>query len=93
MSKILAKKLRSDFCKFAPGGEQYCSTPGENLPKSERIFFAKILDILGHSSEFNRCIWLRFVQDKAKILKNVLPEAQLLENSVANVMRDSRSDV
>ena len=71
--------------------EQYSSLPAANLQKSERIFFAKILDILGHSSESNRWIWLRVVQDGVKILKNVLPEAQLLENSVAKVMRGPRS--
>ena len=70
--------------------EQYSTPPGANLQKSECIFFAKILEILGHSSEFNRWIWLRIIQDGIKILKNVLPEAQLLENSVAKVMRGSR---
>ena len=67
--------------------EQYSSPPVANLQKSERIFFAKILDILGHSSEFNRWICRRVVQDGVKVLKNVLPLAQLLENSVAKVMR------
>ena len=71
--------------------EQYFSPPVSNLQKSERNFFAKILDILGHSSESNRWIWLRVVQDGVKILKNVLPEAQLLENSVAKVMHALRS--
>ena len=72
--------------------EQYYSPPVANLQKSECNFFAKILDILGHSSESNRWIWLRLGQDGVKILKNVLPEAQLLENSVAKVMRRPRSD-
>ena len=72
--------------------EQYCSPPVTNLQKSESRNFANILDILGHSSESNRWIWLRFVQDGVKILKNVLPEAQLLKNSVAKVMRGLRSD-
>ena len=71
--------------------EKYYSSPVANLQKSECIFFAKILHIFDHSSEFNRWIWLRLIQDKVKILKNVLPEAQLLENSVAKVMRGSRS--
>ena len=60
------------------------------MQKSECIFFGKILDFLGHSSEFNRWIWPRFVEAKVKVLKNVLPEAQLLENSVAKVMRETR---
>ena len=72
--------------------EQYSSPPVANLQKSERNFFAKILDILDHSSESNRWISLRVVQDGVKILKNVLPEAQLLENSMATVMRILRSD-
>ena len=72
--------------------EQYYSPPVANLQKFERNFFAKILDILDHSSESNRWIWLRVVQDRVKISKNVLPGAQLLENSVAKVMRDIRSD-
>ena len=58
--------------------------------KSAKIRIEKIcqiLDILDHSSEFNRWIWVRFGQDGVKVLKNVLPEAQLLENSVAKVMR------
>ena len=61
--------------------EQYYSPPVANLQKPERIFFGKIFDILGHTSESNRWIWLRVVQDRVQILKNVLPEAQLLENS------------
>ena len=65
---------------------------GGKFAKIRMYFFAKILNILGHSSEFNRWIWLRVVQDGVEILKNVLPEAQLLENSVAKVMRRSRSD-
>ena len=67
--------------------QQYCSPPVTNLQKSECIFFAKFLDILDHSSESNRWIWISFIQDGVKISKNVLPEAQLLENSVAKVMR------
>ena len=73
--------------------EQYYSPPGANLQTSECNFFTKILNILnilGHSSESNRWIWLRFVQDKVKALKDVLPEAQLLENSVAKVVRGLR---
>ena len=72
--------------------EQYCSPPVANLQKSECNFFAKILDILGHSSESNRWIWLRLGQDGVKMLTNVLPEAQLPENPVAKVMRRLRSD-
>ena len=71
--------------------EQYSSPPVANLQKYKRNFFAKILDILDHSSESNRWIWLSLGQDGVKVLKNVLPQAQLLENSVAKVMHDSRS--
>ena len=76
----------------------------DGLPRAYRFFsasdksakirmylFAEILHILNHSSEYNRWIWLRFVQDGVEILKKVLPEAQLLENSVAKVMRGARS--
>ena len=72
--------------------EQYCSPPVANLQKSESRYFGKILHILDHSSESNRWIWLRFIQDGVKILKNVLPEAQLLENSVAKVMHRLSSE-
>jgi len=41
-----------------------------NLQKSECIFFAKILFILGNSSESNRWIWVRVVKDKAKVFGN-----------------------
>ena len=56
----------------------------------ESINFAKILDILDHSSESNRWIWLRIIQDRVEVLKGVLPEAQLLENSVAKVIHALR---
>ena len=55
--------------------EQYYFPPVTKLQKSECNSFVEILDILGHSSESNRWICLRVVQDGAKILKNVLPEA------------------
>ena len=64
---------------------------GGKFAKIRVYFFAEILDILGHSSESNRWIWLRLGQDGVKVLKNVLPEAQLLENSVAKVMHALRS--
>ena len=61
------------------------------MQKSESRNVAKILDMFDHSSEFNRWIWLRVAQDGAKILKNVLPEAQLLENSVAKIVNNLKS--
>ena len=70
---------------------QYSTPPVAILQNFESIEFANILYVLDHSSEFNRWIWPRFVQERVKILKNVLPEAQPLENSVAKVMHASRS--
>ena len=37
ISKILAKKIRSDFCKFATGGEEYYSRNG-NHPSLQAIY-------------------------------------------------------
>ena len=63
--------------------EQYSFAAVAKLQKFETRKFHENFDIFDHSSEFTKSFAISSRQSRVNILKNVLPKAQLLENSDA----------